>query len=297
MGIDFPLSVFTGDEVFPFFIQYGEHDEPLYTHRHRDFCELVLVFKGSAVHEVNGQRHPLACGDVFVISGDTEHGYRETDGLRIANIMFKPRILEPALDDLGRLEGFQSLFRLEPWLSGAQHFESRLHLAVDEQERAAGLVRLMVDEYNGGVRAGRPGSRSLVLSWFTTLVVLLSRWYGSAETPPAESPLKLARAVAFLESHYSESLDLETIAREACLSPRHFRRLFNESYGTSPMQYLQRVRLRAACALLEHSERSITDLALACGFSDGNLFSRQFSRSMGLSPSEWRRLHRSRMGE
>lgn len=296
MSIELPLSIFTDDESFPFFIQYGEHDEPLYTHRHRDFCELVLVFKGSAVHEVNGERHPVARGDVFIISGDTPHGYLETKGLRIANIMFNPRLLAPYLDDLGQLEGFQSLFRLEPWLSRAQGFESRLHLSVDEQEQAAALVQRMVDEYTEGVLPGRAGSRSLVMAWFTTLVVLLSRWYVSAERPAADSPLNLARAVAFLETHYSESLDLETIAGEACLSPRHFRRLFNESYGTSPMQYLQRVRLRAACALLEHSERSITDLALACGFSDGNLFSRQFSRSMGLSPSEWRRLHRSRMG-
>ena len=52
-----PLEAFTQDEDFPFFIQYGEHDEPLFLHAHDSYVELVIVLSGSAVHIVDGEKY------------------------------------------------------------------------------------------------------------------------------------------------------------------------------------------------------------------------------------------------
>lgn len=74
--MDFFLNWFTQDETFPFFIQYGTHDEDLCLHTHADFSELVIVLSGTATHVVDGEEYPIRKGDVFVISNNTAHGYK-----------------------------------------------------------------------------------------------------------------------------------------------------------------------------------------------------------------------------
>ena len=56
--MDFFLNWFTQDETFPFFIQYGTHDEDLCLHTHADFSELVIVLSGTATHVVDGVSNP-----------------------------------------------------------------------------------------------------------------------------------------------------------------------------------------------------------------------------------------------
>ena len=53
-----PLEAFTQDESFPFFIQYGEHEESMYLHGHDAYLELVIVLSGSATHIVDNERYP-----------------------------------------------------------------------------------------------------------------------------------------------------------------------------------------------------------------------------------------------
>lgn len=59
-------------------------------HSHKDFSELVIVTEGSARHIVDNESYVISKGDVFVISGDTEHGFSDAQDLRICNIMFEP---------------------------------------------------------------------------------------------------------------------------------------------------------------------------------------------------------------
>lgn len=58
--------------------------------------------------------------------------------------------------------------------------------------------------------------------------------------------------------------------------------------GTSPVDYVLRRRVTAACALMRGPSLNLTRVAIQAGFSDGNCFSRQFKRVMGQSPREYR---------
>ena len=81
--MDFFLNWFTQDETFPFFIQYGTHDEDLCLHTHADFSELVIVLSGTATHVVDGEEYPIRKGDVFVIRNNTAHGYKHPKNFHI----------------------------------------------------------------------------------------------------------------------------------------------------------------------------------------------------------------------
>jgi AraC-like DNA-binding protein len=62
-------------------------------------------------------------------------------------------------------------------------------------------------------------------------------------------------------------------------------------FGATPRQYLQRVRVNAACRLLAETEKKITEIALEVGFFDHSHLSRTFSRLMGVSPLAYRKAH------
>ena len=72
------MEYFTKDRMFPFYIQYGFHEESMYLHVHDSFSELVIVLNGSAKHIVNDEEFYISQGDVFIIGSDTFHGYQDT---------------------------------------------------------------------------------------------------------------------------------------------------------------------------------------------------------------------------
>ena len=67
---DMWLHYFTNDESFPFFIQYGAHEDTMFMHGHADFSELTIVLDGSADHVVENEHFPVQKGDVFVMGKD-----------------------------------------------------------------------------------------------------------------------------------------------------------------------------------------------------------------------------------
>ncbi len=100
--------------------------------------------------------------------------------------------------------------------------------------------------------------------------------------------MRIDRVQAKIAEDLSTSLDLEELARLARLSPFHFHRVFRAFCGEPLGQYVRRLRLERAALLLRHSDRSVTDVALAVGYESPAAFSRAFEQSFDLSPLAWR---------
>lgn len=101
---------------------------------------------------------------------------------------------------------------------------------------------------------------------------------------------RINRAQDYIEQHLGTPLTLAEIARAACFSPYHFHRLYTALTGEPLHAFIRRVRLeRAANLLRQHPERSITDIALHCGFASSAAFARAFRAASGCSASEYRK--------
>ncbi len=97
------------------------------------------------------------------------------------------------------------------------------------------------------------------------------------------------RVADILEAHLDGDIPLGRLAQECGLSPSHFARAFRRSFGAAPHQWLMRRRVERARELLRIPGRSLSDIALACGFSDQSHFTRVFRGHVGTSPGAWRR--------
>ena len=100
---------------------------------------------------------------------------------------------------------------------------------------------------------------------------------------------RLCRARDFLAASFVDPITLDRAAREACLSPFHFQRLFVRVFGETPHDFLTRRRMDAAERLLAAGNLPVTDVCLEVGYTSLGTFSSRFAARTGQSPSAFRR--------
>ena len=104
-----------------------------------------------------------------------------------------------------------------------------------------------------------------------------------------EEGRKVDEAVRYVKEHYREQIRTEDMARVCGLSESHFRRLFAKSVQCSPMEYVNKVRIRAACELIENTGSSFEEIAVQTGFISMSTFGRNFQKFLGMSPQCWKK--------
>jgi AraC family transcriptional regulator len=93
----------------------------------------------------------------------------------------------------------------------------------------------------------------------------------------------------YIEEHLGENISLRQLAAVAQLSPYHFARAFKQSLGTPPHHYHMSRRMERAKAMLESPARTVTEVGVMLGFSETSSFTASFRRSVGVTPSGYRR--------
>ncbi|SPE31150.1 Transcriptional regulator, AraC family (modular protein) [Candidatus Sulfopaludibacter sp. SbA3] len=104
-----------------------------------------------------------------------------------------------------------------------------------------------------------------------------------------ETFIRLYRSREFLASNFDQRPSLSQAAREACLSPFHYHRMFVRAFGETPHEFVTRRRIERAKQLLARDECPVTEVCLAVGYESLGSFSTLFRAEVGRSPLEYRR--------
>jgi len=158
---------------------------------------------------------------------------------------------------------------------------------VDEDLCAAGVMlrdALDADDISSGVMFE---AMSRVL-----LVKLLQR-YGRRRPDEIELSARFTsahyhRVLAVVRARLDQTITVEELAKEAGMSQSHFSRVFKETLGSTPMQYVLAYRIEQAIKMMSDPGRPLGDVALACGFADQAHFSRSFKQVTGQTPRQFR---------
>lgn len=148
------------------------------------------------------------------------------------------------------------------------------------------LALYLVEKHLGKERAVKC-LRHLLLDW--------SRPHDHPQTPFTQDYTaildpRVRKAVYIMEQSLGgEPLSVDDIAARVNTSVRQLERLFQAHFGRSPLSYFRKIRLKYGRWLLVNTDRSITDIAYECGFSDSSHFSRWFKSAFGQSPAAARR--------
>ncbi|HJQ21047.1 MAG TPA: AraC family transcriptional regulator [Gemmatimonadaceae bacterium] len=102
------------------------------------------------------------------------------------------------------------------------------------------------------------------------------------------------RTIEQIVEHLDGALDLEVLARTACLSPFHFHRVFRGMVGETPVELLRRLRFERAAWRLLHTNASVTEIAFGAGYETHEAFTRAFRAAYASPPSAFRELENAR---
>jgi transcriptional regulator GlxA family with amidase domain len=126
------------------------------------------------------------------------------------------------------------------------------------------------------------------------LVVYLKRsgeqkQYSESLQFQTESISRLSELTTWMISHLNDNLSVEVLAAKACLCPRHFSRRFKIGFGTTLVDFVEKVRLDEACCRLSIRDNSVESFGESVGFKGADAFRRAFERRLGVNPSEYRK--------
>jgi AraC family transcriptional regulator len=138
------------------------------------------------------------------------------------------------------------------------------------------------------------GSRFYADSMATALSAHLIRHYSTRnhqfrEYEDVLPKHKLKQAIDYIQAHLGENVSLSELANTLGMSQYYFCRLFKQSTGLSPHQYLIHQRIEQAKRLLKNPDLSITFIAMECGFANSSHFAKCFCRVTGMNPKQFRK--------
>jgi AraC family transcriptional regulator len=161
------------------------------------------------------------------------------------------------------------------------------HYMTEQDPPIQGIIAALRDE----LESPKIGGSLFVDSLKTALAIHLLRKYCTAPPQPRNyagglSKAKLQQVTEYIAEHLDREVQLIELAAIVQISPYHFLRLFKNSLGMTPHQYILQRRIAKAKYLLLHSELSIAEVAAAAGFCDQSHLTRYFKRIVGVTPKQ-----------
>lgn len=167
-------------------------------------------------------------------------------------------------------------------------------LGKDEGAALAGAAREIIREMQRHEPYYRDVTRDLV-KIFLLRLLRLNEEPGTNELPEGAARPQILPALSYIEEHYRSDIRAEELAKQCGLSEPHFRRVFREYVNMPPIDYLNSVRIREACRMMDQRDCPMDLVAAECGFSSVSAFTRNFKKFLGTTPYQWK-LQRERQG-
>lgn len=248
---------------------------------HNHSCaELYISLDGHAVNEINGKSSETLPLDVYVLTQDMIHSQPEAKKYRYCLFKFNLEVLYARAGKLLSEPIFQTLFVIEPQLRRQGVIEGNLKIDVLTAEFAVKTAQLLVREKDSDLKDAL---------FFALISVICKNAKPRLYNGQSSAYERITNVASYMESHYSEHLPLELLAKQAHYSKRHFTRIFHSLYQLSPIDYINQVRLRHASVMLTQSALSISQIAEKCGFTDSSMFAKSFRNHYGQTPSSYRK--------
>jgi AraC-like DNA-binding protein len=255
-------------------------------HKH-NYYELFFVEKGSCTHVFNEKEILLIPGDTFLVPAHKAHSFTIHKTASFFNVQFYPEKIDNLEIDI--LEFDKVLFQDETKELYTANINKQgiIHFDPNELIFALSILDTMLDEQN------RRDSyfRTIKKRYFEIILIILKRvvdrQFKNYSLYPKRNQSVILEIQDFIEKNITEEIDFASIAKEKGYTPNHFRKIFKDFTGLSPVEYINRLRIVKACEYLQNSDLNIGEIAGCVGIYDSNYFTRLFKQFMGYTPKQY----------
>jgi len=158
----------------------------------------------------------------------------------------------------------------------------------DNEAEVSGLINKLIRICSGGDRAKNIYADLNLKELLIRLLQSQHLCQIKAESGHSNNQSRLHYVLHYIHEHLTEKIPVDMLSRKAYLSRNMFFKWFKDQFGITPLEYINRERIRLAKQLLVEERGSITEISFQCGFSDVNYFVRLFRKSEGITPGTFR---------
>ncbi len=265
-----------GTSDFPVEYYYVDAKHPRYTmafHWHREW-ELLRILEGKFLLSLDDASHTLVAGDAVLISPETLHGGEPEDCVYeclvfdLYDLFKKVEVLKP----------YFTPFYQKEWIPGPI-------LSGDEPP----VADLMGVFWESGIICQEPKVIAGLIQLFTAIIATHNYQVITPDLAPGKQwSARIKTVLEYIEGHFGENISLESLAQIAGMNARYFCRVFDSLTHHTPMNYVNLYRIEHAALLLESTEKTITQIALECGFWESSYFTKVFKKVKGCTPKMYR---------
>lgn len=159
----------------------------------------------------------------------------------------------------------------------------------NENRQLTNIVVSILEEY----REQKPYFKQSVIGYLRALVIEMLRisedMSSSVTIDEKRVNNYIENSVNYFAEHYVEDIKMQDVANMCGLSESHFRRVFGESIGMKPLDYLNMVRVNKACEILSNEDISVEEVGYRVGFQNPSTFGRNFKKLIGQTPYQWKK--------
>lgn len=262
-------------------------------HHHTEL-ELSYIVSGNGTYTLADKQYEIHSGDIFTFSNDELHKITFIDSkepMVLFNVKFLPRLLWDGQQDNSDLY-FLNMF----WNRGINFSHRTGFGAPKYQAIVSEFSNILAEKDNNFVCCD-----IMIKYYIIKILVLMSRHLGYIDINPEKVPVSsrdsfyaVNLATDYIEKHFAEDIRLRELCSKFAMSQNSFTSSFKALNGITPKNYINSKRIDKSVKLLKNTDLSVLDIALECGYNSTAGFNKIFLKTIGKTPSEYRRAYASR---
>ena len=233
---------------------------------------LIYCVDGQGWYELHGRRYSISSNQCFILPANVPHAYGASTG--------DPWTI------------YWIHFRGELAMFYAMGFEQPISIIPSKESRIYDRINIFEDVFNALERGyGRDNLlfASSALYYFLGSIKYLGVFRESAGLRTPDKDI-VDMAVAFMKENIEKQVSLKELSEYVGYSESYFLALFRKRTGYSPINYIIQIKMQTACRLLDFTDMKINQICHKVGISDPYYFSKLFTKTIGISPSEYKKL-------
>ena len=269
---------------FPFEMYVGGADGRIINPRYsEDSMEIIEVTEGAVTIQIGTELVGAAAGDFIyippkmVLRVDSDGGYASIRGMIFASSVLKDN-MHSHESEIFYMFGVQSVNRITVF--GKEH------------PVYPTLSRCMSGAYDEYMSKDVCYMLPMRANIYLMMTELLRYYCGSkdeADRAVYHNVLRLRSVIAYINENYSQKIYIEKLSDMIAVSNDYFTKMFKESIGKTPIDYINGLRVNMAMKLLFDTDMQMSEVADKVGFCNPNYFHKIFKQYMGISPLNFRK--------
>lgn len=273
-----------GENKIPFSMYSVSGDGVLIAPRvHNDSMEIIEILSGEVTVEIGTLSFDVLAGNfLYVPPTLVFRAYAKEKTSVIRGMIFERAILT---DNMDKFESeILYMFDLQS--------QNMINIFDASHPLYSTLKSAITDAYEESISRDVCYKLPVRAAIYKVVAALLRSYCGSRDESDKivyHNVLRLRPVIEYISENFSKKIYVEQLSEMISVSPDYFTRMFKDSIGKTPIDYINALRINRALKLLFETEIPVSEVAEAAGFSNANYFNKTFKQYMNTSPLAYRK--------